>query len=112
MSATSIATASHSTSSIIARTLDRPASPDRAGRERSPPRGPSRRQALQAFVVLPCYAPQFISPVGIGIRRIGGRSRFFVEACPKFDSRYSTQFWPCSYQPSFFGRRTCLLPTL
>ena len=30
---------------------------------------------------------------------------------PKFSSRYSAQFIPCSYQPSFFGFRTCLLPT-
>src|SRR3990167_664975 len=54
-------------------------------------------------------------------RCVSSRSRIFA-ACrvvcskvgcapPKLCSRYSRQFCPCSYQPSFFGRRTCLLPT-
>lgn len=43
-----------------------------------------------------------------GITSVGLR----LGALPKFSSRYSAQFIPCSNQPSFFGLRICLLPTL
>ncbi len=44
-----------------------------------------------------------------GFRALRG---FGAGSDPNVNSRYSAQFCPCSYHPSFFGLRSCLLPTL